>query len=141
MRYSLAHLILYSLFNNHRQTDSISLTLSDLTLAEEGNYSCRAESDVGIGEGTGMLDVTDPPPYIRPAVNVTVAPGDKAILDCVVESNVEYDMRWYRVSAYSGELSTPSIRGRWIKHVNNIPTMQFITGISKKYSVKIMLLH
>ena len=53
-----------------------------------------------------MLDVTDPPPYIRPAVNVTVAPGDKAILDCVVESNVEYDMRWYRVSAYSGEWST-----------------------------------
>ena len=111
MRYLLAHLILYSLFNNYRQTDSISITLSDLTLEEEGNYSCRAESDVGIGEGTGMLDVTDPPPYIRPAVNVTVAPGDKAILDCVVESNVKYDMRWYRVSAYSGEWSNPSTGG------------------------------
>lgn len=81
----------------------ISLTLSNLTLLDEGNYSCRAVSDVGAGEGTSVLDVTDPPPYIHPAVNTTVAPGDRAILNCVVESNVEYDIRWYRVSTRSGE--------------------------------------
>lgn len=90
------------MFSLFRQTDSTILTLNNLTLAEEGSYSCTAESESGMQTGTTLLDVTDPPPTIRPAVNVTVAPGDRAILDCVVDSNVEYDIKWYRVTASSG---------------------------------------
>lgn len=78
------------------------LTLTDLSLDNEGNYSCVAESEVGVGINSTMLDVTDPPPYIHPPTNVTVAPGSQAILSCVMESAVDYDIKWYRVSTHSG---------------------------------------
>lgn len=88
----------------YRQTDTVYHTLHNLTLADEGSYSCAAKSDAGNGKGGTFLDVTDPAPYIHPTLNVTVAPDAQATLDCVVESNVTVDVRWHRVSAYSGKL-------------------------------------
>jgi len=78
-------------------------TLTDLNLDDEGNYSCIAESRPGAGMASMFLDVTDPPPFIHPTANITVAPGDWAMLDCVVETKVAYEVKWYKVSPYSGE--------------------------------------
>ncbi|XP_067940287.1 hemicentin-1-like [Watersipora subatra] len=88
------------------QTESVIHTVENLTEVSEGNYSCVATSDAGRGQGVLVLDVTDPPPYIYPTLNVTVAPGARAILDCVVESDIEYDIRWYRMSPHSGRYIT-----------------------------------
>ena len=93
----------YKFSSIYSQTETITHTLTDLTLEDEGDYSCRATSSAGTGQGRMFLDVTDPPPYIQPTLNVTVAPGARAILDCVVESNVVYDIRWHKVSPHSGK--------------------------------------
>ncbi|XP_029776920.1 hemicentin-2, partial [Suricata suricatta] len=63
---------------------------------EEGAYECTAVSRAGTGRAKAQVVVTEPPPQIVPAPNVTVSPGETAILSCRVLSEVPYNLTWIR---------------------------------------------
>lgn len=52
---------------------------------------------------------SDPPPQLVPAPNVTVSPGETAILSCQVLSEVPYNLTWIRdwrvLSASTGRVA------------------------------------
>ncbi|XP_012784766.2 hemicentin-2 [Ochotona princeps] len=64
--------------------------------AEEGTYECTAVSRAGTGRAEAQIVVTDPPPQLLPAPNVTVSPGESAILSCRVLSEAPYNLTWVR---------------------------------------------
>ncbi|XP_039085354.1 hemicentin-2 [Hyaena hyaena] len=63
---------------------------------EEGAYECVAVSRAGTGRAKAQIVVTDPPPQLVSAPNVTVSPGETAILSCWVLSEVPYNLTWIR---------------------------------------------
>ncbi|XP_057580791.1 hemicentin-2 [Hippopotamus amphibius kiboko] len=64
--------------------------------AEEGTYECTAVSRAGTGRAKARIVVTDPPPQLVPVPNVTVSPGETAILSCRVLGEVPYNLTWVR---------------------------------------------
>ncbi|XP_008585904.1 PREDICTED: hemicentin-2-like, partial [Galeopterus variegatus] len=64
--------------------------------AEEGTYECMAASRAGTGRAKAQLVVTDPPPQLVPAPNVTVSLGETAILSCQVLGEAPYNLTWVR---------------------------------------------
>ncbi|KAM6170210.1 hemicentin-2 [Rhynchocyon petersi] len=62
--------------------------------AEEGTYECTAVSRAGTGRAKSQIVVTDPPPQLVPEPNVTVSPGETAILSCRVLSEGPYNLTW-----------------------------------------------
>ncbi|CAD7667905.1 unnamed protein product [Nyctereutes procyonoides] len=63
---------------------------------DEGAYECTAVSRAGTGRAKAQIVVTDPPPQLIPAPNITVSPGETAILSCQVLSAVPYNLTWIR---------------------------------------------
>lgn len=45
----------------------------------------------------------EPPPDIAPTVNVSVLPGDSAVLTCIVYSTVPYNVTWYGPGGVIGQ--------------------------------------
>uniref|UniRef100_A0A2K5CWV0 Hemicentin 2 n=1 Tax=Aotus nancymaae TaxID=37293 RepID=A0A2K5CWV0_AOTNA len=64
--------------------------------AEEGTYECTAVSRAGTGRAKAQIVITDPPPQLVPASNVTVSPGETAILSCRVLGEDPYNLTWVR---------------------------------------------
>ncbi|XP_049752935.1 hemicentin-2 isoform X2 [Elephas maximus indicus] len=64
--------------------------------AEEGTYECMAVSRAGTGRAKAQIVVTDPPPQLVPALNVTVSPGETALLSCQVLGEAPYNLTWIR---------------------------------------------
>ncbi|XP_012576655.1 PREDICTED: hemicentin-2 [Condylura cristata] len=64
--------------------------------AEEGTYVCTAVSRAGTGHATAQIVITDPPPQLVPAPNVTVSPGETAVLSCWVLDEAPYNLTWVR---------------------------------------------
>uniref|UniRef100_A0A2K6FSN4 Hemicentin 2 n=1 Tax=Propithecus coquereli TaxID=379532 RepID=A0A2K6FSN4_PROCO len=64
--------------------------------AEEGTYECTAVSRAGTGRANAQIVVTDPPPQLIPATNVTVSPGETAVLSCRVLGEAPYNLTWVR---------------------------------------------
>ncbi|CAK6433530.1 unnamed protein product [Pipistrellus nathusii] len=64
--------------------------------AEEGTYECTAVSSAGTGRAQAQVVVTDPPPQLVPAPNVTVSPGETAVLSCRVLGDAPYNLTWVR---------------------------------------------
>ncbi|XP_035116313.2 hemicentin-2 isoform X6 [Callithrix jacchus] len=64
--------------------------------AEEGTYECTAISRAGTGQAKAQIVITDPPPQLVPASNVTVSPGETAILSCQVLGKAPYNLTWVR---------------------------------------------
>nr|KAF6314649.1 hemicentin 2 [Myotis myotis] len=64
--------------------------------AEEGTYECTAVSRAGTGRAQAQVIVTDPPPQLVPAPNVTVSPGETAILSCRVLGEAPHNLTWVR---------------------------------------------
>ncbi|XP_072488821.1 hemicentin-2 isoform X7 [Notamacropus eugenii] len=64
--------------------------------SEEGTYECTAVSRAGIGRAKTQLVVTDPPPQLAPPQNVTVSPGETALLSCHVLDKAPYNLTWIR---------------------------------------------
>ncbi|XP_053415690.1 hemicentin-2 [Nycticebus coucang] len=64
--------------------------------AEEGTYECVAVSRAGTGRAKAQVVVTDPPPQLIPATNVTVSPGETAVLSCRVLGEAAYNLTWVR---------------------------------------------
>ncbi|KAF3821003.1 hypothetical protein GH733_011156 [Mirounga leonina] len=76
---------------------------------EEGVYECTAISRAGTGRAKAQIVVTDPPPQLVPAPNITVSPGETAVLSCQVLSDVPYNLTWIRdwrvLSASTGRVA------------------------------------
>ncbi|XP_060245885.1 hemicentin-2 [Meriones unguiculatus] len=64
--------------------------------AEEGMYQCIAVSRAGTGRASAQIVITDPPPELVPSPNVTVSPGETAILSCQVLGETPYNLTWVR---------------------------------------------
>uniref|UniRef100_G1Q1L7 Hemicentin 2 n=1 Tax=Myotis lucifugus TaxID=59463 RepID=G1Q1L7_MYOLU len=64
--------------------------------AEEGTYECTAVSGAGTGRAQAEVIVTDPPPQLVPAPNVTVSPGETAVLSCRVLGEAPHNLTWVR---------------------------------------------
>ncbi|XP_069861249.1 hemicentin-2 [Dipodomys merriami] len=64
--------------------------------AEEGLYQCTAASQAGTGRAQTQVVITDPPPQLLPGANVTVSPGETALLACHVLSDHPYNLTWVR---------------------------------------------
>ncbi|XP_076984267.1 hemicentin-2 [Tamandua tetradactyla] len=64
--------------------------------AEEGTYECTALSRAGTGRAEAQVVVTDPPPQLVSASNVTVSPGETAVLSCRILAEAPYNLTWIR---------------------------------------------
>ncbi|XP_055367591.1 hemicentin-1 [Betta splendens] len=79
------------------QTSSItSWEIASASAEDEGVYECIAQSSVGQGRAMTQLSVREPPPVLRPAVNVTSPVGGAAVLSCQVEGSMRYNLTWHR---------------------------------------------
>ncbi|KAM3610982.1 uncharacterized protein V6R79_011806 [Siganus canaliculatus] len=63
---------------------------------DEGLYECVAQSSVGQGRALTQLSVREPPPVLRPPVNVTSSVGGVAVLTCQVAGAVRHNLTWLR---------------------------------------------
>ncbi|XP_021050559.1 hemicentin-2 [Mus pahari] len=64
--------------------------------AAEGTYQCIAVSRAGSGRASAQIVITDPPPQLVPGPNVTMSPGETAILSCQVLGETPYNLTWVR---------------------------------------------
>uniref|UniRef100_A0A452F193 Hemicentin 2 n=1 Tax=Capra hircus TaxID=9925 RepID=A0A452F193_CAPHI len=112
-----------------RDSGNSSWEIPRASKAEEGTYECTAVSRAGTGRARTRIVVTDPPPQLVPVPNVTVSPGETAILSCLVLSEAPYNLTWVRdwrvLSASTGRVTqladlsleikntTPSDGGRY----------------------------
>uniref|UniRef100_A0A2K6K1Q6 Hemicentin-2 n=1 Tax=Rhinopithecus bieti TaxID=61621 RepID=A0A2K6K1Q6_RHIBE len=79
-----------------QQSGNSSWEIPRASKAKEGMYECTAISRAGIGRAKAQIVVTDPPPQLVPAPNVTVSPGETAVLSCQVLSEAPYNLTWVR---------------------------------------------
>ncbi|XP_036128071.1 hemicentin-1 [Molossus molossus] len=79
-----------------KESASVNWDIEKVTLSDEGSYECIAVSSAGTGRAQTFFDVSEPPPVIQVPSNVTVAPGERAVLTCLVISAVTYNLTWQR---------------------------------------------
>ncbi|XP_075792870.1 hemicentin-1 isoform X2 [Pelodiscus sinensis] len=79
-----------------RESSSMNWDIVKVSLSDEGYYECIAISSVGTGRAQTFLDVSEPPPVVQVPNNVTVTPGERAILTCLTLSTVRYNLTWQR---------------------------------------------
>ncbi|NXJ63832.1 HMCN1 protein, partial [Rostratula benghalensis] len=79
-----------------KESSSMSWEIAKVSLSDEGFYECMATSSAGTGHAQTFLDVSEPPPIIQVPNNVTVVPGEGAILTCLTLSSVRYNLTWER---------------------------------------------
>ncbi|XP_008936946.1 PREDICTED: hemicentin-1-like, partial [Merops nubicus] len=79
-----------------KESSSMSWEIATVSLSDEGFYECTASSSAGTGRAETFLDVSEPPPVIQVPNNVTVVPGEGAILTCLTLSTVRYNLTWQR---------------------------------------------
>ncbi|XP_054667543.1 hemicentin-1-like [Grus americana] len=79
-----------------KESSSMSWEIAEVSLSDEGFYECLATSSAGTGRAQTFLDVSEPPPMIQVPNNVTVVPGEGAILTCLTLSTVRYNLTWQR---------------------------------------------
>ncbi|VTJ81530.1 Hypothetical predicted protein, partial [Marmota monax] len=79
-----------------KESANVNWDIEKVTLSDEGSYECIAVSSAGTGRAQTYFDVSEPPPVIQVPNNVTVTPGERAILTCLVVSAVDYNLTWQR---------------------------------------------
>ncbi|XP_006730990.2 hemicentin-1 [Leptonychotes weddellii] len=79
-----------------KESASVNWEIENVTLSDEGAYECIALSSTGTGRAQTFFDVSEPPPVIQVPDNVTVTPGERAVLTCLVISAVDYNLTWQR---------------------------------------------
>ncbi|EFB29465.1 hypothetical protein PANDA_009711 [Ailuropoda melanoleuca] len=79
-----------------KESASVNWEIEEVTLSDEGAYECIAVSRAGTGRAQTFFDVSEPPPVIQVPDNVTVTPGERAVLTCLVISAVDYNLTWQR---------------------------------------------
>ncbi|XP_032334547.1 hemicentin-2 isoform X3 [Camelus ferus] len=92
-----------------RESGNSSWEIPRASKAEAGTYECTAVSRAGTGRAKTQIVVTDPPPQVVPVPNVTVSPGETAILSCRVLGEAPYNLTWVRdwrlLSASTGRVT------------------------------------
>uniref|UniRef100_A0AAQ5YWH8 Ig-like domain-containing protein n=1 Tax=Amphiprion ocellaris TaxID=80972 RepID=A0AAQ5YWH8_AMPOC len=73
-----------------------SWEISKASAEDEGLYECIAQSSAGQGRALTQLTVREPPPVLKPAVNVTSSVGGEAVLSCQVEGSMRHNLTWHR---------------------------------------------
>ncbi|KAG7241454.1 hypothetical protein INR49_025655 [Caranx melampygus] len=73
-----------------------SWEIAHASAEDEGLYECIAQSSAGQGRALTQLTVREPPPVLRPAVNVTSAVGGVAVLSCKIEGSMRHNLTWHR---------------------------------------------
>ncbi|KAM4861104.1 hemicentin-1 [Thomomys bottae] len=81
-----------------KEPASVYWDIEKVTLSDEGSYECIAVSSAGTGRAQTFFDVSEPPPIIQVPSNVTIPPGERAILTCLVTSAIDYNLTWQRNS-------------------------------------------
>ncbi|XP_004706727.1 hemicentin-1 [Echinops telfairi] len=79
-----------------KESASVHWDIGKVTLSDEGSYECIAISSVGTGRAETFFDVSEPPPVIQEPDNVTITPGERAVLTCLVISEVDYNLTWQK---------------------------------------------
>ncbi|XP_044798654.2 hemicentin-1 isoform X4 [Bubalus bubalis] len=79
-----------------KESANVTWDIEEVTLSDEGSYECAAASTAGTGRARTFFDVSEPPPVIQVPSNVTVTPGETAVLTCLVVSAVGYNLTWQR---------------------------------------------
>ncbi|XP_026558988.1 hemicentin-1 [Pseudonaja textilis] len=79
-----------------KESATVNWEIAKVSLLDEGYYECIASSTAGTGQAETFLDVSEPPPVVQVPNNVTVPPGDRAILTCLTMSTVRYNLTWHR---------------------------------------------
>uniref|UniRef100_A0A4W3JWV4 Hemicentin 1 n=1 Tax=Callorhinchus milii TaxID=7868 RepID=A0A4W3JWV4_CALMI len=82
-----------------KESTSAKLDIPRVSAVNEGYYECIAISSAGTGRAQTFLDVSEPPPTIQVPNNVTVVPGERAVLTCLTLSTVRYNLTWQRYGA------------------------------------------
>ncbi|PVD21525.1 hypothetical protein C0Q70_17323 [Pomacea canaliculata] len=89
---------------------NVTLQIPRANTYSEGEYICNATNAAGHLATRTYLDISDPPPVIVPPQNVSVLPGDTAVLTCVAFSTVHYNMTWARMGSYGNLRLDPRMR-------------------------------
>ncbi|KAK5871231.1 hypothetical protein PBY51_004123 [Eleginops maclovinus] len=91
-----------------QNSDIASWEIGHASAEDEGLYECIAQSSAGQGRALTQLTVRDPPPVLKPAVNVTSSVGGVAVLSCQVEGSMRHNLTWYRagrtIQAHAGRV-------------------------------------
>ncbi|XP_067662288.1 hemicentin-1-like isoform X1 [Haliotis asinina] len=77
--------------------------------SSEGDYVCNATNIAGSATTKTYLDISDPPPVISKTWNISVLPGESAILTCNAFSTVEFNMTWYKPGRYGPVALDPRV--------------------------------
>ncbi|XP_066295757.1 roundabout homolog 1-like [Branchiostoma lanceolatum] len=133
--------------DTHYRITSEGLEILGVTDADEGSYTCRAESSAGFTESTGTLWVQVPAEIMTPPVNQTVSVGDPATFHCVATGTPIPMVTWLFNGGPSGTqqpenayLQFPSVSlghmGRYTCVARNLPDRQdqadaYLTVLSK----------
>ncbi|XP_048772936.2 hemicentin-1-like isoform X2 [Ostrea edulis] len=112
---------------------------------DEGIYTCNATSVSGSTARTTLLDVSEPPPEIAPTSNISVLPGNSAVLTCNVYSTVPFNVTWYGPVGRIGtnpEFTNFNNGSLLIKYVNLKHEGQYVCRIGNEggYSQKKLFL-
>uniref|UniRef100_A0A670IF80 Hemicentin 1 n=1 Tax=Podarcis muralis TaxID=64176 RepID=A0A670IF80_PODMU len=70
-----------------KDSANVNWEIAKVSLPDEGYYECIASSSAGSGRAQTFLDVPN---------NVTVTPGNRAVLTCLTVSTVRYNLTWHR---------------------------------------------
>ncbi|KAH9500753.1 Hemicentin-1, partial [Bulinus truncatus] len=89
---------------------NVTLEIPRASSFVEGDYFCNVSNSAGYHVASTYLDVSDPPPGIITPENVTVMPGEMAILSCIVISTVPYNITWKRGTHFGQLTLDPRIR-------------------------------
>ncbi|XP_077571540.1 hemicentin-1 [Stigmatopora nigra] len=79
-----------------QKSATASWEIGHASAEDEGYYECIAQSNVGQGHALTQLTVREPPPVLKPAVNVTALVGSATLLSCAVEGSMRYNLTWHR---------------------------------------------
>nr|XP_057926871.1 hemicentin-1 [Doryrhamphus excisus] len=79
-----------------QKSATASWEIDHVSAVDEGLYECVAQSGAGQGRALTQLTVRDPPPVLKPAINVTSLVGSVAVLSCQVEGSMRYNLTWHR---------------------------------------------
>ncbi|KAM6165457.1 hemicentin-1 [Erethizon dorsatum] len=79
-----------------KESSTVNWDIEKVTLSDEGSYECIAVSTAGARRAQTFFDVSEPPPVIQVPNNVSVTPGERAVLACLVISAVDYNLTWQR---------------------------------------------
>ncbi|KAF7658577.1 hypothetical protein LDENG_00010770 [Lucifuga dentata] len=73
-----------------------SWEIAHASAEDEGMYECIAQSTAGQGRALTPLTVREPPPVLKPAINVSSSVGGVAVLSCKVEGSMRHNLTWQR---------------------------------------------